>query len=608
MAEVGDFICYGSGRALVVADVSDPAAPQVVGDVALPGEVKSITVVDRLAYVAAGLAGLRVVDVSVRSDPREIGGADTPQAALDVAVENDHAYVAAGYYVRVFDVGSPTSPVEIAAHEVPISEVSGVAVAGSYAFATGYDYDLEIGRMEVVDMHDPSRPVPVGATSLGGAGEKVTIAGNYVYVAGSDARDFPAFGRLWVIDVTDPSAPSIVSGGYMGSALHDVAVSEGYAYLVGRLDQYTEAGRLAVFDVRDPVSIVTVATLDTTAIPLAVAASEGRAYVAAYSAGVRLVDTGDPSAPVETGVLATPDDTMAVAVDRGFAYVAVSRDLRIFDIAQQVAPVEEGLVEMPGRISKVAAGDGLAYVSVGHSLRIVDVSDPARAAELGFIEFDDYARPAAISGQLAYVADGDLHLHLIDVSSPAHPVEVAQFSSSRVRDVAANDGYAYAAAGEDGLWVFDTSNPTGDPVGHRPTPSSATVVELAGHLVFLSLGSAEVLDVLDISDPTHPYTRASFDTERPILAIAASDEIVVTLEGNSLTSESGILRVLDLRDPDSVVELAQRAATISTSDSMVLVGERLYVSAGPGGLEVLDLSGCIPRPPAPRRATGRRAP
>ena len=49
----GDYAYFGSGAALMVADISDPAAPQVVGDVTLPGVVQAVAVAGGHAYVAA---------------------------------------------------------------------------------------------------------------------------------------------------------------------------------------------------------------------------------------------------------------------------------------------------------------------------------------------------------------------------------------------------------------------------------------------------------------------------------------------------------------------------------------------------------------------------
>ncbi len=58
---------------LQIADISEPAEPQVVGESVLVEPVIGIAVQDGYAYVAEGLEGLRVIDVSEPTSPVEAG-------------------------------------------------------------------------------------------------------------------------------------------------------------------------------------------------------------------------------------------------------------------------------------------------------------------------------------------------------------------------------------------------------------------------------------------------------------------------------------------------------------------------------------------------------
>lgn len=75
---VGDFAYFGSGATLQIADVSNPASPQVVGEVALSGVVKGVVVSGDYAYVTTGGEGLRVINVATPTAPVEVGSYDTP--------------------------------------------------------------------------------------------------------------------------------------------------------------------------------------------------------------------------------------------------------------------------------------------------------------------------------------------------------------------------------------------------------------------------------------------------------------------------------------------------------------------------------------------------
>ena len=82
-----------SGQAvLLVADVSDPALAQIVGELALSDPITGIAVSGNYAYLAAG--GLRVVDVSNPASPVEVGFHGTPDCASGVALSRNYAFVA----------------------------------------------------------------------------------------------------------------------------------------------------------------------------------------------------------------------------------------------------------------------------------------------------------------------------------------------------------------------------------------------------------------------------------------------------------------------------------------------------------------------------------
>jgi hypothetical protein len=135
VAVSGSLAFVGSGTTMLVLDVSTPSSPQLLGDVTLPDLVYGIAVGGSHAYVANGMAGLRVIDVSNPAAPVEVGVSDvTNEGALDVAVAGSHAYVAYGTLgLRVIDVSEPSLPGVVGAIDTP-GTARGVAVAGSYAF------------------------------------------------------------------------------------------------------------------------------------------------------------------------------------------------------------------------------------------------------------------------------------------------------------------------------------------------------------------------------------------------------------------------------------------------------------------------------------------
>ncbi|MGB3060945.1 MAG: hypothetical protein WBE17_14535, partial [Anaerolineae bacterium] len=129
VAVLGDYAYVGVGPRLLIVDIHDPAAPQVVGQswFLTFQEVRDIAVVhepashsdaaassapgETLAYVAARSRGLHIFNVSDPAHPVLRGSYYNQLDALGVAVVGSLAYVAAGWSgLQIFDVSDSTSP------------------------------------------------------------------------------------------------------------------------------------------------------------------------------------------------------------------------------------------------------------------------------------------------------------------------------------------------------------------------------------------------------------------------------------------------------------------------------------------------------------------
>jgi hypothetical protein len=95
---------------LAIVDVTDPAAPVLVGRAAIDGQARGLAVDGDHVYVAAGSAGLVVVNVSDLHAPKVIGAARVSGSAIRVDYSAGLAYVAAWNDARVYDVSNPAAP------------------------------------------------------------------------------------------------------------------------------------------------------------------------------------------------------------------------------------------------------------------------------------------------------------------------------------------------------------------------------------------------------------------------------------------------------------------------------------------------------------------
>jgi len=511
-----------SGAGLRVIDVSEPAAPAEVGFVDTPGGAWGVAVAGGYAYVGDAVSGLRVVDVSTPSAPIEVGFVDTPGHALGVAVDGGYAYVADWQSgLRVIDVSTPSAPVEIGALDTP-GEAYSVAVSGGYAFVADWGSGLR-----VIDISNPTAPVEVGFIDTPGEAYSVAVWGTYGYVGDGESG-------LRVIDVSTPSAP--VEVGFLetlGDAL-GVAVAGEYAYVASW--QYD----LRVIDVSTPSAPVEVGFLETPGYAMSVAGSGGHAFVGYSPTGFRVLDVSSPSAPVEVGFLETPDDAVGVAVSGSYAYVAAWQyGLRVIDVSTPSAPVEVGFLDTPGAAGGVAVSGSYAYVADYYSLRVIDVSTPSAPVEVGFLNAPGPEQAVTVSGHYAYLANGVMGLRVVDVSTPSAPVEVGSIRPpGSAFSVTLSGRHAYVAAETAGLRVIDVSTPSAPvEVGFWDTagPDEAWGVAVAGGYAYLvetdPAGTGGYLRVIDVSPPAAPAEVGSFATFWP-RGVALSDGHVLVIDGN----------------------------------------------------------------------------
>ncbi len=226
-----DRLYLGTGARLVVVDTSDPGEPAVLGHADWLEATDDAAVNESGTHVllASGIYGLRVMDVSDPRRPAQVALADTPGWAYGVRVKGSYAYVADRDSLRVFYIGDPTCPVEVAAWECGDLRAVDLEIAGSYLYLVDWAHGLR-----VIGISDPWNPVearscalPVGSEAyglgshLGAIG--VAVSAGHVYVADygwglyvfeltSSFEDVPV--DQWAADAVERCASSGIVSGY----------------------------------------------------------------------------------------------------------------------------------------------------------------------------------------------------------------------------------------------------------------------------------------------------------------------------------------------------------------------------------------------------------
>ncbi len=343
-----------------------------------------------LVAVAAMLA-LAPSAVALPTTPVGTFGRPGDGSATAVAVAGHHAYVThacgEGCYgpLEVIDVADPARPTLVGA--TPLSwGTSGIAVAGSYAYTTGYSANPNYLRM--IDISRPDQPFTAAAfTQVGTHPQAVEVDGSFAYMVdyGSD--------RLEVIDVSDASAgtfdvdlnSSPVSLPLRGEIAtdagpSDVAVRGHVVYVVSAVD-----GTLQTIDATDAAHPTVAGRVSlggggTRGVAYSgIALSDTYAYVADANANaLKVIDVSDPARPAIVATTPAGQNPTAIAVqgDRAFVTNKASNTLQVFDIAQPTRPRSLGTIPTDAGPTAVAASGHHVYVAnaTGGSLQIFDMN------------------------------------------------------------------------------------------------------------------------------------------------------------------------------------------------------------------------------------------
>ncbi|MFB3880727.1 MAG: S-layer homology domain-containing protein [Armatimonadota bacterium] len=520
------FVSVG-GRGVVVVNVANPLAPAVVsscGTPSVPGP-SDLAIAGGYAYVADAESGLVVVDIV--SPYIGLATLESPAygqrlALLKPSDGSGVGYIAAGpsglLVAQVTEAEEAGNPA-LARSNRALGEVTDVALSGSYAYVTDAS-----GRLSVLNLGSPTNPYTVGiaqtsgsalgvaAATVGSSGYAL-VAGGYqglstvaTSVVGSPNERTVTDTPGWCSDVTSATLAgspfALVADGDAGLRLLNlsplgtapvVVLNEGFEtasslnnwvqWPVAEWNALSPRRGLGSVRLRNNGSITRVVpTVDYRQLSgwcyLAVTGLDSVAeyILAEWSSdggaswqALAQITYGDPEAD---GLLhkfsfdlpAAAEDNAQFALRfsihgddaNDYGYV----DDVVIQSESSSQPNEVGYYNTPGQAvgvaTSISALGTYALVADGEAgVRIVDVSSPASPVEVGHYDTAGYAEAVATFGTVAAVADGDDGVVLLDFHIPTAPVEVAYFDTPGwASDVKVMSDHAWVADTGWGLSVF----------------------------------------------------------------------------------------------------------------------------------------------------------
>jgi large repetitive protein len=130
-----------AGSSIHVFDLTDRAAPAIVGSAAIGGAVRDVVLRDNYAYVAASALGYRIVNIADAAAPAVIAG-DASFVPNDVELVENFAFFAEQLFPNVIalvNAENPERPIFQAIIDLaPLGDYAGTGISldGSYAYVT----------------------------------------------------------------------------------------------------------------------------------------------------------------------------------------------------------------------------------------------------------------------------------------------------------------------------------------------------------------------------------------------------------------------------------------------------------------------------------------
>jgi len=394
---VGDTVFVVGSQALTLLDVTDPAAPSILGSLGGIGPLPRLSVAGTRAYVTEAASegafnGVRIVDVSDRRAPQQVAQIALDEIARQAAVAGDALYVLhhdlqmpVTPRITVYNLAEPDRPVELAQVDTALSAITLLNGNMDMAVEDGRLVTQVTSSVVVFDLDAP--PVPRERRSV--------FVGDVIgdLVASGDTAVFATYDALEIVDVRDPSLPRRAGRLAYGVApeiatVRDLALQDGLVYALGntRDPGFVYRPALAIYDVRNPRQARRLATLDTVGNYERLAV-EGDTVVLLGPDSVAIVDIANPEAPrlLADHELAAEGEYqwhLALSDDRLWVTSAVGGypregQIATFDLRDRSRPVPLGATRFTGYPYDLAIEGDRAYVSTRCGVHVFRQGDDA---------------------------------------------------------------------------------------------------------------------------------------------------------------------------------------------------------------------------------------
>jgi hypothetical protein len=293
--------------------------------------------------------------------------------------------------------------------------------------------------------------------------------------------------------------------------------------------------------------------------------------------------------PSDINVLEICDDTILASATRAQV------DLVRLSITNPASPQIINRYDGLGGCNAILAMNGVAAVVGGpdSNLRTFRVGESNPIELMGSLATPGWASRLARSGSILYVGGESGGVTVVDASDPENPVTLDQYNCNYVRDLAYGAGYLYVADGSDKILILDARNPSDLQLAGE-YDLATSIVRYDNHMLVTRGTRPETFCVFSVTNPAAPVLLSTkYTSAYSINDIQVDKGLAYILRQWSSSTGSGLL-VYDISRPTSPYLKASYDFPRGVGGECLAVdGLYTYVGLGFGGMYVLEL--LVPR-------------
>lgn len=227
LAIVGNFLFVGTAEDLLVLDVSTPSSPTKVATLTLPTSALAASG----SFLFAGTTDHRLVALNVSNPtaPNQVGQVSLPDFPVNLRAAGNLLFIAdntAG--LLTFGISIPSSPMLLSQYQ-PSSAIEDAAIDGNLALVAAAD-----GGLVIADVSNPAAPLLVSQVRLdalncfsdcyGPAAVSVAVHDGLAYVGSVNT----VYARVFGFDYRTPTHPRLVSLASYGNSVDQAVLNFGF--------------------------------------------------------------------------------------------------------------------------------------------------------------------------------------------------------------------------------------------------------------------------------------------------------------------------------------------------------------------------------------------